>query len=230
MADPATFTFIRVADTETTGFPPHGELVEIGWTDLRYYPDGWQIEDDQRSAFVDPGRPIPAAATAIHHITDDMVKGAMLPAEARALIAKGPDILCAHNADFDRRFLYGHELPWICTMQAARKIWPGLPNHKNETIRDHLGIVVGGDAHRAGYDAAVTARILLEVLNVMSLEDVIRVSKPSYEPLKMPFGQHKGKSFQNIPIDYLRWVCGSEKMQEGIKAAARREIERRAAA
>lgn len=223
------FKFIRVADVESTGFPPDAEMVEIGWTDLRYYPDGWQIEDDQRSAFVNPGRPIPAAATAIHGITDDMVAGGMDPDEARRFIATGPSILCAHNAAFDWQFLRGHKLPWICTLQAARSIWPGLPNHKNETLREYLGILVHGDAHRAGYDAAVTARILLEVLNLRSIEELIEISKPAYVPLRMPFGKkYKGCKFTEIDDGYLDWLIREGGIQEGIKIAARRELDRRA--
>lgn len=223
------FKFIRVADTETTGLPPDAEMVEVGWTDLRYYPDGWQIEADQQSAYVNPGQPIPAAATAVHNITDDMVANGMEPDAARRLIATGPDILCAHNAAFDRQFLRGHKLSWICTLQAARKAWPRLPDHKNETIREHLGIIVGGDAHRAGYDAAVTARILIELLEIMSVEEMVEMSKPEYVPLRMPFGKkYKGCKFAEIDNGYLDWIVRTPDIQEGIKTAARRELERRA--
>lgn len=222
------FKFIRVADVETTGLPPDAEIVEVGWTDLRFYPGGWQIENDQQWAFVNPGRRIPAEATRIHGITDDMVASGMHPDAARAMIPDGPDILCAHNADFDSKFLRGHMLPWICTLQCARKVWPRMRNHKNETIREELGIVVEGDAHRAGYDAAVTARILIELFKIMPLEDMIRVSKPSHEPMRMPFGRHKGMRFSELPISYLDWIAGAENMREGIRAAARRELAVRA--
>lgn len=225
MADIAPLTFIRVADCESTGFPPDAELVEIGWTDLRYYPTGWQIEADGQSAFVNPGRPIPAAATNVHGITDAMVADGMHPDEARAFIARGPDYLCAHNADFDSKFLRGHELPWLCTLQCSRQTWQGFPNYKNETIREQIGITVGGDAHRAGYDPAVTARILIKLLDLMSIEQMVKVSKPSYQPLRMPFGKHAGKLFAEIPESYLHWIGGSD-LSVGIKAAARAALSR----
>jgi exodeoxyribonuclease X len=223
VADP--LTFIRIADTETTGFPPDAEIVEIGWTDIRLYPDGWQIEADGQSRFVNPGRPIPQKATEIHGITDAMVAGGMEPDEARAFIARGPDFLCAHNADFDSKFLRGHGLPWICTLQCARQAWRGMPNYQNETLRERLGIEVTGDAHRAGYDSAVTARILIKLLEVMTLEQMVKVSMPSYQPLRMPFGAHAGKLFSEIPTSYLRWIATSD-LSVGIKAAARAEIAR----
>lgn len=222
--------FIRVADTETTGFPPDAEMVEVGWTDLRLYPSGWEIEDDQRAAFVNPGRPIPAEASAIHGITDDMVVDGISPDEARRMITAGPAILVAHNVDFDSKFLRGHNLPWICTLRCARELWPGMRNHKNETIREELGIVVPTKhgAHRAGYDSAVTARILLELLNHMTVEQMVEISKPTREPLRMPFGRHAGKRFSDIDPGYLGWILGSDRMDAGIKAAAHRELQRRA--
>lgn len=219
-------TFIRIADTETTGFPPDAEIVEIGWTDIRYYPGGWVIEADGQSAFVNPGRPIPAKATEIHGITDAMVAGGMQPDEARRFIAKGPDFLCAHNADFDSKFLRGHGLPWLCTLQCSRQTWRHFPNHKNETIRQQLGIEVPGDAHRAGYDSAVTARILIKLLESMTIEQMVKVSMPSYQPLRMPFGQHRGKSFDEIDAGYLRWLSNEEKMSIGIRAAAKAALAR----
>ncbi len=223
------FDFIRVADVESTGFPPGAEICEIGWTDLRYYPDGWQIEDDQRSAFVNPGFPIPAEASDVHGITDDMVADGMDPDEARRFIAAGPSILAAHNAAFDRQFLRGHKLPWICTLQAARLIWPGLPSHKNETLKEFLGIVVTGDAHRAGYDAAVTARVLLEILDMRSIDELIEISRPEYVPLRMPFGKKwKGAKFSEIDDGYLNWIIRTDDIQPGIKTAARNELARRA--
>lgn len=226
---PEPLTFIRVADVETTGFPPDAEIVEVGWTDIRYYPTGWQIEADGEWRFVDPGRPIPPGATAIHGITDEMVKGAMAADEARALIARGPDMLCAHNADFDSKFLRGHGLPWLCTLQGSRQAWPGHKSYKNEALRERLGITVTGDAHRAGYDSAVTARILIKLLDLMSVEQLIKVSMPSYEPLRMPFGQHAGCSFGEIPSTYLVWLVTKSDATVGIKSAARREMAKRAA-
>lgn len=224
------FTFIRIADTETTGFPPDAEMVEIGWTDIRYYPTGWAIEADGMSRFVNPGRPIPPGVTKIHGITDDMVVGGMDPEEARRFIGKGPDFICAHKADFDSKFLTGHGLPWICTLQSARHAWPGMPNYKNETLRQKLGIEVSGDAHRAGYDSAVTARILIKLFDVMTIEQMVKVSMPSYQPLRMPFGQHAGKRFSEIDSKYLYWLATKSDTSVGIKMAAKSEINKRAAA
>lgn len=57
-------------DLETTGTSiTHDRIVEISI--LKVWPDGKELERTRR---VNPGMPIPAEATAIHHITDEDVK------------------------------------------------------------------------------------------------------------------------------------------------------------
>lgn len=207
---------LRFVDTETSGFRPHGEMVEIGWVDLVYYPDGWKIEGEYRSEFVNPGHPI--TNSHIHNITDDMVKDGMTPAEARALLAKGAVIHAAHNARFDRQFVQS-SLPWVCTLEGARKVWPKAPNHKNETLKQYLGIEVEGDAHRAGYDAAVSARILLHLLKHLTLDELIRISDPGHVPTVMPFGKHKGERIANLPMDYINYMLTLPDLAKGMRIA-----------
>lgn len=56
-------------DLETTGIDPfHDKIVQIGA--IKLFPDGTQKEYEY---FVNPGMAIPAGATAIHGITDEMV-------------------------------------------------------------------------------------------------------------------------------------------------------------
>lgn len=224
MADIAPpLSLLRLCDTETTGFPPRAEMCEIGWTDLILYPDGWKIEVDQQSAFVNPGHPIPAKATEIHGITDDMVRDAMSPNDARARLSRGATILAAHNVAFDRQFVRS-ALPWVCTLECARRVWPDAPNHKNETLKEYLGIEVDGDAHRAGYDAAVSARIFLHLTKHLTIEQMIEISAPDSVPLTMPFGAHKGKRFADIPVTYLRWLTDTADVRKGIRIAAQNAL------
>ncbi|MCV9960784.1 DUF3820 family protein [Pararhizobium sp. BT-229] len=223
--DIAPLSIFRLCDTETTGFPPRAEMCEIGWVDFVLYPDGWKIEGEHQSRFVNPGHPIPAKCTEIHGITDDMVVDAMHPNDARALLARGASILGAHNAAFDRQFVRS-ALPWICTLECARKVWPQAPNHKNETLKAYLGIEVDGDPHRAGYDAAVSAGIFLHLTKHLSIEEMLALSEPDSVPLAMPFGAHKGKRFTDIPDSYLTWLVGSD-VRKGIRTAAQNELNRR---
>lgn len=215
------FDVLRMCDTETTGFaPPAAEMCEIGWVDLVLYPDGWQISGPHRSEFVNPGHLI--TNSHIHGITDAMVKDGMSPADARALLAKGAVIHAAHNARFDKQFVRS-SLPWICTLECARKIWPKAPNHKNETLKTYLGIEVEGDAHRAGYDAAVSAQILLQLLKHMTVEQMLAASDPGKVPTTMPFGKHSGTRIRDLPIDYVRWALDNMDLNKGLRIALENE-------
>lgn len=58
-------------DLETTGTNvTHDRIVEISY--IKVYPDG---REEKRSRRLNPEMPIPAASTAIHHITDEDVAG-----------------------------------------------------------------------------------------------------------------------------------------------------------
>lgn len=231
---------IRVCDVESTGIDDPCEMVEIGWTDLRLFPDGWQIESGPRSTLVNPGLPISFPAMAVHHITDAecRIAGAD-PDDIRAEIVKGVDVLCAHNAAFDGRFIRGHNLPWICTFKAARTIWPDLQSHGNGSIRYERGLCLGDDRayppHRAGPDTWVTAHILLDLLNERSVEDLLDISSKPVLLRKCPLNAHYGKPWAEVPWSYLDWIVNKSTMpgdptKEDIVHTARVELERRAAA
>lgn len=78
------------------------------------------------------------------------------------------DLLIAHNAGFDRNVLdavaahYDIPLPahrWQCTVNIARRTWPGLYNHKLPTVAQHLGITL--KHHDPASDAEACALIYL---------------------------------------------------------------------
>lgn len=229
----APLTLIRVVDTETTGLDDPCEMVEIGWTDVRLFPTGWAIERGPESVLVNPGMPIGYPAMAVHHITDDECRFGADPDEVRAQVAAGADVLCAHNWQFDSRFLKT-KLPAICTFKAARTFWPDLQSHSNGSIRYELGLCLGDErtqpSHRAGPDTWVTAHILLKLLETHTVEHLIDVSTNPIRLLKFPGGnKHRGKPFSEIARNdpgYLRWVIDKSEFGEDVKfsaAAALRE-------
>jgi DNA polymerase III subunit epsilon len=153
-----------VIDVETTGFNPVSDrVVEIGCAEI----EGDQIVA-RWSTLVNPGRAIPAEATAVHGITDAMVARApsLKPALKYARRLCRGRIVAAHSARFDLSFVG----PWVapealCTMRLARTLFPEAPNHKNQTLRQFLEIDDrAGESfsvHRALGDALVTAHILI---------------------------------------------------------------------
>jgi DNA polymerase-3 subunit epsilon len=87
-------------DLETTGINPATDrIVEISY--LKIHPNG---KEESHTYRVNPGRPIPREATAIHHITDEMVAGCPGFKEIGQLIAndiKGCDLAGFNSNRFD---------------------------------------------------------------------------------------------------------------------------------
>ena len=109
----------------------------------------------------------------VNHITEKMVADAP-PFDAvwqgLADEAEGSVLVC-HNAMFDvgvlNACLAHYHLPipacrYVCTVKVARRVWPGLVNHKLDTVSDALGIAL--DHHEAGSDARAAGLILQAAL------------------------------------------------------------------
>ncbi|HCB64451.1 MAG TPA: hypothetical protein DEP43_00590 [Ruminococcaceae bacterium] len=161
-----------VFDLETTGLSAGNDrMTEIGAVKL----ENGQVKDSF-NIFVNPQRPIPEKITQLTGITDEMVAGAPLEEEAlRQFYAfcGGEDaVLVAHNAPFDMRVLacclshYGvaHRAlyPYLCTVRMGRRAYPGLPDHRLNTMCDALGIPL--DHHQAGSDSRAAAYLLADYL------------------------------------------------------------------
>lgn len=156
-------------DTETTGVGYHAEICEITILDVTGEP----ILD----TLVRPTRPIPAEATAIHGITDDLVASAPSwpeVAERYAALIAGRTVV-AYNAAFDVRLLrqthqiHGLTAPILKTacamlMYAA---WHGEYDRGRDCWRwlklidaaTDCGVAEAG-AHRALADARMTLGVL----------------------------------------------------------------------
>jgi len=231
-------TVIRVVDTETTGLDDPAEMVEIGWTDVHITASGQIVidQDGPRSCLVSPGIAITFGAMATHHITENMVRGGVSPAEARSMVARGADIFCAHNASFDARFVRDHGLPWICTFKAARTLWPNLQSYSNGSIRYERGLCPHDaralPSHRAGPDTWVTAHILADLLAEVSVDRLIEIAENPVLQRTIDFGEHAGKLWSEVPETYLHWMLHKSNMPTDPKRedevfTARHEVKRR---
>jgi len=157
-------------DLETTGLhAAHDRIVEVAAV---CWQDGREVGAFQ--SLVNPERPIPPQAIAVHGITDAMVASAptievILP--AFMAFCQG-DAVIAHNAKFDLGFLrqacerHGVPLfttPVVDTLATARRRLLGLPNLRLETLKRHLGLGKT-QSHRALDDARDCLAVYLHCL------------------------------------------------------------------
>ncbi len=148
-------------DFETTGLSyNYDRIIEIGAVKFRY-----QEEMERFSQMVNPEMPIPAEASAVNGISNEMVKDAppgnlVLP---KFLEFIGDAILVAHNASFDISFLRTAMNRWglgqlkndvIDTQKMAQKAFPGRSNYKLQLLAQDLKII-SLEAHRAEDDSRV---------------------------------------------------------------------------
>ena len=155
-----------VYDLETTGGDPtRDEIVEIGAVKLRD-----RKEVGRFHSLVRPGRPISAAAQAVHHISWKELEGAPTIEEVlpRFLDFVGDAPLVGHNIrGFDNLILdramselqgIGFRHPSVDTLALARHLWPGEPSYSLERLLGKAGLG-GGVPHRALEDARLEASL-----------------------------------------------------------------------
>jgi DNA polymerase III subunit epsilon len=162
---------LTIVDVETTGLDPSqgDEIIELGFIHLDFDPKSGDVRRirDVYSGLQQPADAIPQHITDINGITNTIVGGKKFDMARVQRAFSNSHYLVAHNASFDRKFLKllpGLTIPttaqWGCSCWNIN--WKrdyGLPNHKLETVRQHLGIKDDG-AHEALFDAYVVARIL----------------------------------------------------------------------
>jgi exodeoxyribonuclease X len=220
---------IRVIDFETTGMPPDAAVCEIGWCDL-VLGDGPTMITPVQAMFVNPNRPMPIEAMAVHHIRDWDVANAPPITDGFMRIADGADVFAAHNAVFERSFFSGNEMPWICTYRCGLRAWPESPVHSNQGLRYFLTLDLGEEAmppHRAGPDAYVTAHILRALLGVQPSDVLIKWTSEPALLVKCGFGKHRGQKWAEVPSDYLEWLLRQRDMGEDIHHTARHHLRQR---
>lgn len=224
---------LRVIDFETDGMPPDARICELGYCDVRTYESDPAEIGDPVGMLIHTGRPMPADARAIHHISGaDLVDAAPVERVWTTLREGDPSVFVAHQAAFERALFTGGETPWICTLKVARRLWPECPAHSNQCLRYHLNLdlddALATPAHRAAPDAYVTAAILLEALKLTTIEQMIAWSnQPSLLPGAIAFGKHKGAPWSQVDSGYLHWIIKAPDMDEDKVFTAKHWLDRR---
>ena len=165
---------IALVDVETTGRDASVDrVIEVGIAIAR---GGTIVE--RKNWLVNPGRPIPEEATAVHKITDADVRDAPpFSAVAREIVATLADCVPgAYNAAFDRAFLANEmaragvttglppalqrDVEWIDPLVWARELQPEERSRALGEVAARLGIALT-NAHRASDDAEAALQVLL---------------------------------------------------------------------
>ncbi|MES2154527.1 MAG: 3'-5' exonuclease [bacterium] len=203
---------------------------------------------------VHPGRPIPASATAIHGITNDMVRDEPRFDEVGPALRRlfRPDsVLIAYNAGFDHGVLnmeftrcgidpLPDDMAVLDPLQIERRVTSRSlgPTYKRYTGHDLA------NAHTADADVGAMLTVLRSQRLMHAdqlpqrLEDLVGWPGPDPRPrrgrhlfkdadgiVRLGFGKHAGRAAHEVP-DYLAWML-EEDFPERTKRTARRVLEER---
>ena len=221
-------------DCESTGLDPENDrIIEIAIASFTF--DGI-IES--KEDLVDPAISIPEHTIEIHHITDDMVKGkpsikSILPEYLKIM---GRHILVGHAIPFDISIVNNSaqrsqintslsSLKYLDTLRMAR-LYGESPTNSLQSLRKHFNIAAHG-AHRAMSDVLVNIEVFKHLSrNFKTTEQLLkRLEKPIQLKL-MPLGKHKGRPFNEVPVEYLRWAA-RQNFDQDLLFSIRTELKKR---
>jgi DNA polymerase-3 subunit epsilon len=162
-----------VFDLETTGLSAvRDRICEFGAVRIR----GLELVDSFQT-LVNPGVKLPGPVVRITGLRDEELKDAppLSSALPRFLRFAGDDLLVAHNARFDQRFVdrqllrrHGRRLsePPLCTAALARRVLQGRARRVGLASLAHFFGVPTTPCHRALPDAEATAQILVHLIGL----------------------------------------------------------------
>lgn len=180
---------VVIFDFETTGLSAQqgDRAIEIGAVKLI---EGKVVESF--SKLMDPGQRVSAFITQYTGISNQMLATAA-PTEVVmsefAQFISGFNLV-AHNASFDKKFLIAEfdrigeslQTDISCSLLASRRIFQQAPSHKLGSLIDYLAIEGEGQYHRALYDAQMTAKLWLKILN--TIEQRYAIPMPSFADMQ----------------------------------------------
>ena len=130
-------------------------------------------------------------------------------------------VFIAHNAEFDRKLLKQsgmHEsiLPprTICTYKCSRHLWPDAERHSNQVLRYVHNLQplfkLDGPPHRVLPDVAITAAILVKMLETHTINQLVELTNQPVLLSKCGFGKNRGVLWMNLDAGFLSWVLARD--------------------
>lgn len=210
-------------DTETTGITTDDKLCQLAY----------KIGDTIFCELFNPGKPIPFEASAVHHISNNMVADKpMFTASGDYLaikdLADSDDaIWVAHNAKFDILMLKNEGIipkNVICTLRVARALDKArkFSQYKLQYLRYALDIDIQATAHDALGDVLVMEKLFDRLLASIEKETgdrdgalarMIEISATPTIYTDFTFGKYNGKKIADVLATdrgYLEWFLKSK--------------------
>jgi DNA polymerase-3 subunit epsilon len=173
---------------------------------------------DQYESLIDPERPIPKVSQDIHNISSTMVEGKPKIAEALPAVLKLLEgkIIVGHGIPFDIALIAAEakraQIPtniqntrFIDTLRLAR-LYGESPINSLDRLRQHFNLEAQG-SHRAMSDVLVNIEVFKHLVKTFkTTEEIFRALEKPIKLRAMPLGKHKGRRFEEIPVEYLLWA------------------------
>ncbi len=209
-------------DTETTGLEVSDRICAIGYID----------DDEVHYELINPMKKIPPSASAIHHITNEMVKespvfGVSQSYEKLMALNTPEAILVSHNAPFDLGMLQKEGITWqgktIDTLKCSKALMDDLDGYSLQFLRYELRLYRNEEEFFSDHGVSIIphhplsdalhAKMIYEYLLDLADEDALVDMSQSRLLLKrLPFGKYAKKRIEEIALKdptYLKWMLES---------------------
>lgn len=217
-----------VFDTETDGLEDDRQACDLALIEI----DPNTLEEIGRvESLIKITKPIAPEATAIHGITDDMLKDAPTIDEFVNDVMggrlEGKVALIGHRVDFD--------LPMFSPLGDVATLADGsactvdtllltqlflkveTENRKLDTLKAVLGLPGGGQSHRALADC-ITCHQLLQHLLPLSGRSLEALATTEVFVLHFcPWGKHEDKLLMNVPRAYRKWMLSLKNLDRHLR-------------
>jgi DNA polymerase III subunit epsilon len=201
-------------DCESTGLDPAKDrMIEIAVATFTFDKILQQFE-----TLIDPECDIPEASQQIHNISKEMLQGKPKAAEVLSHVLKMIEghVIIGHGIGFDIALIAAEAsragIPTqirgqthIDTLRMAR-LYGESPVNSLQRLREHFNIEPEG-AHRAMSDVVTNIEVFKYLAkSYKTTEQILQVLQKPIKLKAMPLGKHKGRKFDEIPIEYLLWA------------------------
>lgn len=201
-------------DCESTGLNPQEDrIIEIAATRFTFDKILQSYE-----SLINPGCSIPQTSQEIHKISIEMVADKPKIKEALPDLLKIIEghIIVGHAVGFDIALIAAeakrNQIPtkieqaqFIDTLRLAR-LYGESPVNSLDKLRHHFNIEPQG-AHRAMSDVMVNIEVFKQLAKpYKQTEEILKILQKPIKLKKMPLGKHKGRKFEEIPLQYLLWA------------------------